>query len=458
MGFFKKKGTQEEQSMPQTDFAAADASAHGAPGERRDAYIQLEDMYRQQKDAVVLKLYIGNFRRLNELFGYDYCEKLLDQILGSLKDAAGCPVYRYVGVEFVVILENMTMGKASRLAEQIIERFEHAWTVDGTDCLCSVQIGLCSCPGYPSDASQMLKCLDMAMFKASELGANQYAVYDSALHNQHQRRQAITRYLQTALEKDEIEVRYRPTYNTTLKKFTRAEFYMRIFVQGVGMVGAGEFLPIAEDSGQIRAVEYYALNKVAALIARLIKEGKNFDSIALPISPVLLLQEDFLDEVERVIRHYEIPAGKLGIEIDESAMSMAYVRITELMETLSQMGVELILNHFGSGYSGLGQIFELPVNTLKFERMFTWQLETNPKAEAIIEGLVQITKNVGLNLIAEGVETSKQLEALGRFGCELQQGFYYSPTLPEDVLIQVLDTSQEESLVILANEKEKMKQ
>lgn len=459
MGFFKKK---EEQAVTQTVLQSAsmmsDTAAHGVHGERRDAYVHLEEMFRQQKEGVVLKLYIENFRRLNELFGYDYCEKLLEQILASLEDTVKCPVYRYVGVEFVVILENMTTGRASRLAEQIIERFEHAWTVDGTDCVCSVQIGLCACPGYAADASQMMKCLDMAVFKAAETGSNQYAVYDSTLHNQFQRRQTITRYLQTALERDEIEVRYRPTYNTKLNKFTRAEFYMRIFVQGVGLVGAGEFIPIAEDSGQIRAVEYYALNQVAALIAKLIKAGKEFDSIALPISPVLLLQEDFLDEVERVIQRYEIPAGKLGIEIDEYAMPMAYVRITELMETLSQMGVELILNHFGSGYSGLGQIFELPVNTLKFERLFTWQLETNPKADPIIEGLVQITNKVGLNLIAEGVETQKQLDALGRFGCELQQGFYYSPTLPEDVLIQVLDTSKEESMAILASEKEKMKQ
>lgn len=456
MGFFKKKGM-PEQAMSQADRAASDAAVHGMHGERKDAYIHLEEMFCQQKEGVVLKLYIENFRRLNELFGYEYCEKLLDQILASLEEAVGCPVYRYVGVEFVVILENTTIGRASRLAEQIIGRFEHAWTVEGTDCVCSVQIGLCGFPGYASDAAQMLKCLDMAVFKAAETGSNQYAVYDSALHNQFQRRQAITRYLQTALEKNEIEVRYRPTYNTRLDKFTRAEFYMRIFVQGVGMVGAGEFLPIAEDSGQIRAVEYYGLNQVAALIARLIKEGKEFDSIALPISPVLLLQEDFLDEVERVIQHYGIPAGKLGIEIDEYALSMASVRITELMQILSQMGVELILNHFGSGYSGLGQIFELPINTLKFERLFTWQLETNPKAEPIIEGLVQITNKVGLNLIAEGIETQKQLDALGRFGCELQQGFYYSPTLPEDVLVQVLDTSQEESMAILANEKEKMK-
>ncbi len=461
MGLFRKKEMSTENNGQSMGEAASSVDNHMEQAEERDSrkcYARLEELFREQDSGVVMKLYIENFKRLNELFGYDYCEELLGHILSFLKGETGCEIYRYVGVEFIVVLKGYTQGQASRLAEQIGERFEHGWTVGDTDCLCSVQIGLCSYPGYPQNADEMLKCLDMAVFKVAEQGSNQYVMYDSKLHNENLRRQAITRYLRTALEKNEIEVRYRPTYNTRSERFSRAEFYMRIFIKDVGMIGAGEFIPIAEDSGQIRAVEYYALDQVGAVIAKLVAAGKEFDSIALPISPVLLLQEDFLDEVVRVIGRYQIPAGKLAIEIDEYAMSTAYVRITELMQALSELGVELILNHFGSGYSGLSQIFELPVDTLKFDRFFTWQLETTPQAEPIIGGLVQIAQNVGLNLIAEGVETQKQLDALNRFGCELQQGFYYSPTLPEEIMIQVLDTSREESQAILEQEKEKMKQ
>lgn len=456
MGLFKKR----EADLAAAEPGAQAESRNDIQGVRdnRECYVRLDKLFQEQGSGVVMKLYIENFKRLNELFGYDYCEELLNNILTYLEDTTGCTICRYVGVEFIVILKDYTQGQASRLADQISERFEHGWTVRNTDCLCSVQIGLCSYPGYPASAEEMLKCLDMAVFKAAEQRSNQYVMYDSRLHNEYQRRQAITRYLGTAIEKNEIEVRYRPTYDTTTNRFSRAEFYMRIFIKDIGMIGAGEFIPIAEDSGQIRSVEYYALDQVGALIAKLLKMGKEFDSIALPISPVLLLQEDFLAEVERVIERHQIPAGKLAIEIEEYAMSMAYIRITELMQALSEMGVELILNHFGSGYSGLGQIFELPVQTLKFDRLFTWQLETTPQAEPIIEGLVQIAHKLGLKLIAEGVETQKQLDALDRFGCALQQGFYYSPTLPEDVLIQVLDTSKEQSQVILEQEKGKMKQ
>lgn len=459
MGLFKKKESSSGnvgENMREHMDVSENHSAGIAERDSHRCYLHLEELFAEQGNGVVMKLYIENFKRLNELFGYDYCEELLGHILSFLEAETGSPIYRYVGVEFIIMLKHYTQGRASRLAERIGERFEHGWTVRNTDCVCSVQIGLCSYPGYPANAGEVLKCLDMAVAKAAEIGSNQYLMYDSKLHNENMRRQAITRYLSTALDKKEIEVRYRPTYNTVTGRFSRAEFYMRIFIKGIGMVGAGEFIPIAEDSGQIRSVEYYALDQVGAVIARLIAEGKEFESIALPISPVLLLQEDFLAEVVRVIERHQIPAGKMAIEIDEFAMSTAYVKITELMQALSELGVELILNHFGSGYSGLSQIFELPVDTLKFDRFFTWQLETTPQAEPIIEGLVQIAKKVGLNLIAEGVETQKQLDALNRFGCELQQGFYYSPTLPEDILIQVLDTSKEESRIILEQEKEKM--
>lgn len=232
---------------------------------------------------------------------------------------------------------------------------------------------------------------------------------------------------------------------------------MRIFVKDIGMVGSSEFLPIAEDTGQIRTVEYYALDRVASMIHQLVEQGREFDSIAIMISPVLLLQGDFLDEVGRVIRTYDIPAGKLAIEIEEYAVSMAYVNIMVLMQELAELGVELILNNFGSGYSGLARILELPVDTLKFDRMFVWQLETDPQSAPVLEGLAQIARKIGKKLIAEGVETQNQTDVLRQFGCYMQQGFYFAPTLPEKDVFAVLGSSLDSSRGIVDHEKEVLK-
>ena len=405
-----------------------------------------------------MKFYIENFKRMNELFGFSYCEELLKAILEYLREETGCTVYRYVGVEFIAILRSRTQGQVVRLAEEILDRFSQSWKIDGTDCMCSCQIGLCSYPGYASSADEILKCLDLAVSKAAETGMNQYAIYDSKLHAAHLRKQAIAKYISTALENHELEIRFRPTYNTQENRFVRAEYYMRVFVKDIGMVGSAEFVPIAEDTGQISSVEYYALERVAQEIAELEKKGIEYESIAVPVSPVLIIQENFVDTVQSMIEKYQIPSGKLAVEIDEYALTTTPVIIEIVMQQLKDLGVELILNNFGSGYSGISKILELPVDTLKFERMFMWQLETNPKSEPIVECLIKAADKLGKRLIAEGVETQRQLDILAKFGCAYQQGYYYSPTIPQELLANVLGKSMEETRTVLDQEREKLKQ
>lgn len=407
--------------------------------------------------GVVLKLYLENFKHLNKIFGYDYCEKLLCQITAYLTEAAGGCVYRHIGVEFIIILEQFSEGRASDLADELLDRFGHVWTINGIDCLCSAQIGLCSYPGHALTTDELLKRLDQAVSSASDCGPNQLAVYDSAMHNQFLRRQSIALYLQSAIEKDEIEVRYRPTFNLKEGRFTRADFYMRVFIQGIGLVGAGEFLPIAEDSGQIRTIGYYSLEQVGRCIADLMAEGKEFDSICVPVSPILCLQENFLEQVGRILETYKIPSGRLALELDESALGNAYLNINIIMQELSDLGVELVLNGFGSGYTPISSLLELPVQTLKLERLFVWQLETNPRASCIFGGLIHIARSLGLHIIAEGVETENQLNALNQFGCEYQQGFYYAPTMNQDTLMKVIGTTLDDSRITIEEEKLKMK-
>lgn len=260
-----------------------------------------------QARGVVMKLHLENFKQLNEILGYDYCQDLLAQIISCLEQVSGSQVYRYIGVEFMIFLRQHSVAQATQLAEEILEQFDRVWKVDGTDCLCTVQIGLCPYPGYADNADDMMKLLDMALNRAAAAGPNQYMVYDSQMQADFIRRQAIAKHLQNAIDRQEVEIRYRPVYNIETKKFSRGEFDMRIFVPGIGMVSAPEFLPIAEDSGQVRAVEYYALEQVGSYIRRLLDAGTEFDSIALPVSSVLFLQEDFTEQVAGLMERYQIP-------------------------------------------------------------------------------------------------------------------------------------------------------
>lgn len=464
MGLFGRKKQNTENMTETVEKAVAEVSAENTNpgdmslgGDRMVCRHQMDHALSGDGQGVVMKFYIENFKRMNELFGFSYCEELLKAILEYLREETGCTVYRYVGVEFITILRSRTQGQAVRLAEEILERFSQNWNIRGTGCMCSCQIGLCSYPGYASSADEILKCLDLAVSKAAETGINQYAIYDSKLHAMHLRKQAIAKYISTALENHELEIRFRPTYNTKENRFVRAEYYMRMFVKEIGMVGSAEFVPIAEDTGQISSVEYYALEQVAREIAELEKQGIAYESIAVPVSPVLLIQENFVDTVQSMIEKYQIPSGKLAVEIDEYALTTTPVIIEIVMQQLKDLGVELILNNFGSGYSGISKILELPVDTLKFERMFMWQLETNPKSEPIVECLIKAADKLGKRLIAEGVETQRQLDILAKFGCEYQQGYYYAPTIPKELLADVLGKSMDETRTVLDQEREKLK-
>nr|WP_314459104.1 bifunctional diguanylate cyclase/phosphodiesterase [uncultured Clostridium sp.] len=417
----------------------------------RDACLKhLSHALGSNERGVVLKLYIENFKQLNQLLGYEYCENLLNQILAYLKEACGNYVYHYIGVEYMIILDHLSKGQAMSLAEEIAGRFDHAWKIDGTDCLCSVQMGLCAYPGHADTSEQMLKCLDLAVTRAGEGGPNQAVIFDSTLQNQLLRRQSIALYLKTALEKEEVEILYRPTFSTETGTFTRAELSMRVFIKGLGLIGAGEFMSVAEDSGQIRALLYYALEKVCQCIRQAEDSGCNFVSITLPVSPVLFLQEDFIDEVARVMNAYHVPQGKLALELKESALTMGYLSFNIMLQKLADMGVELILSEFGSGCSSISASLDLPVHTVKFERLFIWQLETNEKSRHIIQGLIRIANDLHLSIIAEGVETENQVSVLKTAGCSCQQGFYYSPALKQENMIRILGKNREESASYLS--------
>lgn len=419
---------------------------------RLEALLQGED---GRAGGVVMKLHLENFRQLNRLLGYDCCQQLLARISAYLGEVSGCPVQRSVGVEFLLFLRRRSISQSTRLAEEIALRFGKPWRAGGMECLCTVQMGLCPYPGYGESAEEMMEFLDMAAEEASMDGGSGWAVYDSAMEAEFYRRSLIAKELQSALENRKLQIRYRPTYNIRTGFFSRAEFYMRLFIPGIGAVGSEEFLPLAEESGQAGALEAYALECVAERIRRLLDMGKRFDSISLPVFPGLLLKEGFADQVRAMLERYRIPAGKLALELTGEAFAGTYVSASQALHELHSMGVELILGNFGTGICDIDSLLALPVDSLKLGRLLTGQLETNQRAKTVINGLVWMGQNLGMNMIAEGVETENQLKVLTEAGCLCQQGFLYSPTLEEDALERFIGNDMNGAYAVISQEKQR---
>ena len=186
----------------------------------------------------------------------------------------------------------------------------------------------------------------------------------------------------------------------------------------------------------------------------MLEKNIEFESVSTQISSLMLQQEDFLSKIEIILRRYKIPAGKLALEFSGNTYATSLTKISEVLHTLSEMGVEIILNDFGSGLFSITNLLQYPVDTVKLERMFICQLENNPQARIMVDSLVHMASNLGLKVIAEGVESHHQIKILNRADCLYQQGFYYSPTLEKHHLLQLMDSSLEESKIILDKAKE----
>lgn len=446
MSFFRdRKAQPEAPAIHQAEGPVALAQEAPLP-DKAGCLARLDaELADERNRGAALKLYLEGFKTLNDTFGYDFGERLLAQISEYLRSQPGCTVYRYIGVEFVVVLERGAYGQAAELADRIGERFSQVWTINGTDCLCSVHIGIATYPGAARNGDEFIKMLDQAVSESVDVGPNTYVVYDSQFHTKVQRRHKIAGALQEAVRGDLFEFYYNPVFSRSKGCFARAESSIRLFVPGVGPVSASEFIPLAEDSGQVVEFQYYAIEKVCAFIRELTDQGIPFESVALPVSAVLFFQMDMIDKVGDLLDRYQVPVKKLAFKVNESVLTTAYLNANIAMQELSDLGVELILSNFGTGYSGISSILDLPVDVVKLERMFIWQLEISERSGCLIEGLIGIANKLGLKIIAEGVETETQLQKLAQYQCDYEQGFFYSPRVSKERLMQMLGRSLEES-------------
>ncbi|MCL2056644.1 MAG: bifunctional diguanylate cyclase/phosphodiesterase [Oscillospiraceae bacterium] len=398
----------------------------------------LGGLIESKSKGVVIKLYLEDFKSFNEMFGYQSGGLLLREIACFLCRLEHADVYRPAGVEFVVILNGLSRVAAFRAIDSIIARFEKSWSINGLDCMCSVNVGMAFCPGPAASPSELMDQLSYAVIESAKKGPNHYVVFEEELRHRLYRMNAIARMIPAAIENGRLELRYRPTFNTHRQIFTRADSYMRLISGEFGIIQQAEFIPIAEESGLIYMISQYAVNKACELIARLIRDGVEFETIAVPISPIQFQQERFLSDVKAALNTNNVPADKLGFEVSQSVALNAFPASRARMFELSEMGIEIIFTEFGTGYSGIVNIMHLPVDAVKLERMMTWQIDNDPKGSKFVGGLIQIAKNLEISVIAEGVETANQVAVLKEYGCDYQQGFYYSPTLTPGELEEAL--------------------
>lgn len=382
------------------------------------------------KKTSVLKVHLENFNMFNNSFGYQYGNMLLVEIVNFLEGLGGT-LYRTGGVDFIVVLRGYGYIEGQEAAEEISERFGTTWHIGDIDVMSSCVISALLPTIQQESPLQMLERLDYALQHAAEQGQNYICIYDDAMAQKKHFEQVVAESLQWNLANnwDNLEVRCRASMNIETGKYSRVECYARLFTQEYGFSGAERFMPIADKTGAVYPLDIQIVNVTCKLIRQLMDEGKDFETIAVPVTAVFFLQNNVDEIITEILEKYNVPANKLALEISESAMITAYTSINIMMQQLADMGIELILTDFGTGYSGINNVLDLPISAVKLDRMLIWELETNPRSAVVIEGLISIAKKLDLKIISEGVETENQKTQLDSFGCSYQQGFYYTATV-----------------------------
>lgn len=375
-----------------------------------------------------VKVYLRNFSSINQTFGYRQGEAVLSQVMQYLWDIEDAKVFRYgSGVSIVALLEGADPARVTAVAQQIVDRFEQPWALGMLECRCAVDIGVVLYPDYANSAQELLAHLDLAVLHSGKTGQNQITVFGPELEERLYRSAIIARLLGSAVENDNIELRYRPTYCGSKKRYNRVECQTRLLTVEFGPVKVAEYGPIAEEIGIATYVNLHVIRRVCTLIRQLLDEGYDFESVSVQVTPVMFVQQSFPDQLEALIREYSIPPKKLGLEVYENPLVSHLSK--EVTDRLSGLGAEIIFNSLEFGSASFRDLLTLPIDVLKLKRQFIWLLETNPRSQPVIEGLIHMARGLGVKLVAEGVETDQQNDILNRYVCDYRQGFYYSPTV-----------------------------
>jgi EAL domain-containing protein (putative c-di-GMP-specific phosphodiesterase class I) len=289
---------------------------------------------------------------------------------------------------------------------------------------------------YPRDGSSVVDLLrnaDVAMYSVKNQGKNAAAVFNPMLAGRGREKLELETALHKAIEREELVLHYQPQIDVVAGRVAKVEALMRWQRQG-RLVPPAEFIPLAEDTGLIVPMSEWALRE-ASRQARRWMDGFGFDdAIAVNMPSRLFERSDLVERIHEYVSQAGVPHRMIHLEITEDSLMKDLQGVIPSIHRLKDIGVELAIDDFGMGYSSLSYLSQLPIAELKIDRSFVRELDLAPKSTAVVTAIIALARALGLRVVAEGVETDRQLRVLQRLGCSVMQGFKFSRALPADEL------------------------
>ncbi|GGC81008.1 bifunctional diguanylate cyclase/phosphodiesterase [Marinobacter halophilus] len=405
---------------------------------------------RSGEPAALMFLDLDGFKRINDTLGHDAGDELLQQVASWLE---GCvreedSVARLGGDEFVVLLSQISgPDAATKVAETILRRLCQRIRLNDHEVGITVSIGITMIPHDSEDAGALMKYADLAMYRAKEVGRNTYQFFTPAMNIKAARRLLQQEELATALDGDRFVLHYQPKIDLASQRVIGVEAFLRWHHPEKGLVSAQQFIHLAEETGLIIRLGEWALRQACIQVQALERAGFESLKMAVNLSVRQLTDAGFLDMVRQVITETGVSPERIELEMPAELLNEDPRLLRELLVSLNDLGVCLILDDFGTGSCSLVALQQLPLDVIKIDHRFIRDIPYNVSATDVASAVIALAKKLHLTVVAEGVETLQQLSFLKSAGCAQCQGNLFSYPLDEDALIGFLIRQYEKPLI-----------
>ncbi len=396
---------------------------------------------RNQSAVAVLLIDLDRFKVINDTLGHEAGDELIRQTSTRLKtNLRPCDTLSRVGGdEFTIILPEInTAQDATQVATRCLASMRLPFSLGGQTLHMSASIGIAMHPQHGLSADDLLKNADIAMYHQKSNGKDGYALFDDHLQSHTTQNMTLEHDLYQALENHELEMYYQPQVNVQTQKITGAEALMRWNHPTRGRLGAGEFLPFAEENGLISPMTDWMLESACKDLQAWNAVGGSRQRMSINLSPHYLDRGHFVEKLSDALARYDLPAAQFEVEITENICIRNPLNAIEQLNQLCLLGVNIAIDDFGTGYSSLSYLHRFPIHTLKIDRSFVMEIIDESTPFPIVMAIISIAKGLDLHLVAEGVETENQRRFLAQAGCHTFQGFYYHKPMQQAALLALL--------------------
>jgi diguanylate cyclase (GGDEF)-like protein/PAS domain S-box-containing protein len=398
--------------------------------------------------VAVMLLDVIRFKMINDTLGYSAGDSLLqilgDRLVSCLRDVDS--VFRSGDDVFAIILDDISQpDDASKVAQRIIDACSQPFTLADHELYVTISIGISIFPSDAQEHESLLKNAEDAMIRAKELGINNYQHYKPAMVNSAAEHLTLEHNLRKALMQEEFVVFYQPQVNLETGKMSGAEALVRWIHPELGMISPGQFIPIAEENGLIIPIGEWVLRTACTQMVKWYKDTGTNITISVNLSARQFLQQNIMEKVRSILEETGFPPKMLELEITES-LGMKNPELTlRTLNELKDMGIHISIDDFGTGYSSLSYLKRFPIDTLKIDRSFVFDIQTDPNDAAIVLAIIALAHSMHLKVIAEGVEKEEQAAFLRQHQCEEMQGYLYSRPVPAEEFRKLLQKEMEHS-------------